>query len=174
MSNCCSDLGCDEIGILMLPEPHHGPAGFPEPTCRIHVAFSVPGDFGPPVVRIRLRFDVVLRAAVPEATIDEDRDACAREHDVGSTTPIGDICGMVDAVTQSGGVQPATDRQLDRGVLALVRPHRPSGVLAAGLRRLPAHGKDPLGQDVLRWRRAAPRPGGLSLARSPPLRAPRG
>jgi hypothetical protein len=74
----------------MLPEPHHPPTSIGEPAVRVGVAGDVACDLSWPVVGVRAeRPSAVFRAAVPEAAVDEDRDALACEHDVRASTQCG-------------------------------------------------------------------------------------
>jgi hypothetical protein len=60
------------------------------PSCLLEVGISAPVtrdvglDLLPPPFRVRLRPGHVFRAAVPEATVDEDSNSGTRENDVGA------------------------------------------------------------------------------------------
>lgn len=72
----------------MLPGPKHHPTG----VCKGSVDGAVPGDVSlelrSPVVRVRLRLVAVDRTAVPEAAVDEHREARPREDNVRANEPI--------------------------------------------------------------------------------------
>lgn len=70
----------------------------------------------------------MLRASVPETSVDEDRDPRPGEQDVRTTPPI-ERQRMVDQISQSAGVESPTDSELRSGVTPSVRLHRrPSGL----------------------------------------------
>ena len=107
------------------------------------VALAVAADLRRPVVAVARRHPAVLRAAVPEAAVDEHRDAAAREHDVGLRPPAGRDDHVVLAEAQPARVQRAAERDLGRGVGAPVALHR------AAYRRVARRG---------RWRQRTHRP----------------
>jgi hypothetical protein len=59
-----------------------------ETTIRIGVASLVSLDLGDPEVGILLRGPVMLRAAVPEAPVKEDRDLSPSKYDICGTTDL--------------------------------------------------------------------------------------
>jgi hypothetical protein len=77
------------ISVLVLPDGDERPPGPGEPIARISVTSHVPVDLGSPVLAVGSRRDKVLRAAMPEAPPDFDRDASTREDDVDLATQAG-------------------------------------------------------------------------------------
>lgn len=67
----------------MLPDADHPPIPFPEPRINHSVSLSVACDFLAPVVGVRVWNAPVLRAAVPETPVDENRTSLLKEHKVG-------------------------------------------------------------------------------------------
>jgi hypothetical protein len=57
----------------------------------------------------------VLRASVPETTVDEDGDSLPPEEKVGAAPPV-ERQRCVDPVAKAAGVDETTDRQLALGV----------------------------------------------------------
>ena len=74
----------------MLPEPHDGPTCASELLRRVAVALTVPLQLIAPLCGVGLRHRAMQRAAMPDASIDEDRDAMANEGDVGAGPQIGE------------------------------------------------------------------------------------
>jgi hypothetical protein len=69
----------------------------------------------------------MTRATVPEASVHKDRDAGAREDDVGAATHAGDD-RAVDSVPESQAVKFSTKRHLGLGVSSWLPPHSPEGI----------------------------------------------
>src|ERR1700691_4442196 len=67
---------------LVLPEPDHGPARRAERGVGGPVALHIAAQLRFPVPGIGRWLAAVLRAAVPEAPVDEHRDPLGCEHDV--------------------------------------------------------------------------------------------
>jgi hypothetical protein len=67
----------------MSPKAERNPASSPQQFIGLGVALSVPGQFRAPVVGVRLRVIAVIRAGVPEAAIDKNRDPRAWENEIG-------------------------------------------------------------------------------------------
>src|SRR5699024_3363246 len=137
--DCGPDRRRYPFGVLVLPEPEDAPSCVGERACGPEIAFSVRNDLRPPIGDVGLRLHVMLRAAVPEAPVDEDCDPNAREDDVRSAPAIRRIRGEVHAIAEAGCVQATTDLELDGGVSACVRAHRAASVLAARLGWLELH-----------------------------------
>jgi hypothetical protein len=64
------------------------------------------------------------RATVPKASVNEDSDADARKNDIGLAPQTLERPPM-DEVSESEPKQLTTDRQLQAGILASIRLHRP-------------------------------------------------
>lgn len=90
----------------MLPDAHDQPPRCREAAVGVSVAIYGALQFvGPPCGVVLWRYRM-LGAAVPEAAIDEHRDAHRGKHHVG-TPPDARQCGVVDAVPKSEGVKRA-------------------------------------------------------------------
>ena len=76
------DLSCGSFGFLVLPNTYDRPPGVAKYRIRITVPFDVPPDLLFPEIRVRLRLDEVLRAAVPIAPVDENSDFDRPEDEV--------------------------------------------------------------------------------------------
>ena len=71
----------------MLPDPYDKPPGRSEQAISLSVAVAIASDLREPVRGVRLRHRAVLGAAVPEAAVEEYRDAGPRERDIGTDRP---------------------------------------------------------------------------------------
>jgi hypothetical protein len=106
----------------MLPEPEDDPSGVAESFCGFGVARNVFRELLGPVGRVRLGAGPMLRARMPVAAVDEDRDPPLREYDV-RRPPQGRFRAVVDAVAKSGGVQKPTNGEFGSGVSGPVSLH---------------------------------------------------
>lgn len=73
----------DLAGRLVLPSAKNRPSGALEVLISVMIALPILTDFRSPVLLVGPGHRVVLRAPVPEATVDEDRDLVPRENQVG-------------------------------------------------------------------------------------------
>lgn len=88
------------IRVLVLPDSDDAPAAGPKGSVRIGVAGPVGNDLATPELRIGPRPGSVLRATVPEASVDEDSDSRPAKDDIGSTSSLWQrLC--IDAVAQT-------------------------------------------------------------------------
>lgn len=117
----------------MLPIPSDVPALIAKFLVRFAVAFFVSRELGSPVVSIQLRKRGVLRAPVPEASIDEDSQARSREDDVSPATLVA-TRREVDSVPESSGKKGTADYHLGACITAPIRPHRAGDPGVAGPR----------------------------------------
>lgn len=90
---------------VALPHAYGCPAQFGGPSIRATISFGGPPQLLLPQVGVGAGpclLSPMLRTAVPEATVDEDRDPAARQHDVwcaaGSQSPL-------QAEAQTGGME---------------------------------------------------------------------
>lgn len=79
------DCVCTPKGILVLPHSQHRPAEIPKSFVRAQVSCDVRIELGPPPLGVGPGWDAVLRAAMPEATVNEDGQADAGECDIRTT-----------------------------------------------------------------------------------------
>ena len=86
------------------------------------IALDVGRELVPPPLRVVLRSRRMLRAAVPEAAIDEDDDLAAGEDDVAATSE-GRLGPVVDPVPVAECVQSTSDLQLELRVSTLLPAH---------------------------------------------------
>lgn len=89
----------------MFPPPDYLPPSILESLRLKSVARAIALDLRRPIVEVRLWRPVVLPAAMPKASIDEDRETVTREGDVDSDHATGNLDRVVDAIPQTGGVQ---------------------------------------------------------------------
>ena len=61
----------------MLPDPNNSPTSLPEALIRFTVPLDVPGDLAFPILAVVFWHSEMPRAAVPEATIDENGETFA-------------------------------------------------------------------------------------------------
>jgi hypothetical protein len=116
------DPVADVGDVLVLPESHHRPPGNLPEVAGLDVTSSVGRDLGRPELRVRLGSRVVLRAAVPEAAVDENGHLAPREDDVGGAAEVGDR-SAVHEVAQTASVQFTSHGQLWSGVTGGVGLH---------------------------------------------------
>src|SRR5581483_6293017 len=104
------------------------PKDLPVSRLQAPVRIAVPGDVGfklaCPPLRVRLWSRAMTRATVPEAPVHKDRDAGAREDDVGAAMHARDD-RAVDSVPQSQAVKFSTERHLGLGVSLGLPLHPP-------------------------------------------------
>ena len=96
------------VGGFVFPDADWGPTGCSEAGVGVGVAGSVAGDLGFPVLGVAAGLGAVLRAAVPEAAVHEDRHPQAREHQVSFAANIGQR-PAVHEVAQATPVQRRAD-----------------------------------------------------------------
>jgi hypothetical protein len=116
------DLGDDECGGLVLPNPNYSPSGLAEEFVGAGVPFPVVSDLLGPERRIGLRDRVMFWTAVPEAAVDEHGHLRPREHEVRPPVQRRDRT-EVDAISQARSVCGAPDSELGLRVAPAVRLH---------------------------------------------------
>ena len=94
--------------ILVLPAAQHRPAQLLQLMRGLRVARPVGLDLGDPVLGVRLRGDVMLGAAVPEAAVDEHHHLGPGERDVCAAALV-ERQRQVDPVAQPAGVEQSAD-----------------------------------------------------------------
>jgi hypothetical protein len=108
--------------VLVLPDPKADPASFRQTRIGVFVAFPGRGHLRCPELSVPHRDCVVLRAPVPEATIEEDRDAGPRKYQVSSSSELLEW-SHGDSVTKAKCVHCRTQGHLRFCVPALVGLH---------------------------------------------------
>lgn len=92
------------LHVGVLPEAQDEPALAHEVRVGLAIPLDIASQLSPPPGCVADRLGRVVRASMPEAPVDEDGDARAREEDVGATArEAGER--MVDAVAQAAPVQ---------------------------------------------------------------------
>jgi hypothetical protein len=79
------NLARDTLHIVMGPSAYHCPTLACEGSICVRIASAIRLDLRSPPLGVRFRPRTVRRTAVPEAAVDEDRDAGTREEQVGAT-----------------------------------------------------------------------------------------
>ena len=109
---------------LVLPDPDHVPAGRGQRGVGRPVTLDVAAQLGLPVPDVARGPGAVLGAGMPEAAVDEDRDAPGRERDIGpDSLAVGQIKPVVLPEPVPLAVQGPAQRQFGLGVGAPVGPH---------------------------------------------------
>jgi hypothetical protein len=116
------DLGDDEFGGLVLPNPNHSPSGLAEQLVGVGVPLPVVSDLVGPERRIGLRDRVMFWTAVPETAVDEHGDLRAREYKVRPPVQRRDRTD-VDAISQARSMCGPPDSELGLRVAPAVRLH---------------------------------------------------
>lgn len=119
---------CGLFEIVMFPDADDFPAGVVEALVGVGVAAFVGFDFGSPEVGGGAGGgSVVLGAAVPEASVEEDGDFGSGEDEVGGAADIFDgACG--DSVAQSECVNGGSKGSFGASIAAAVGAHDRAGV----------------------------------------------
>src|SRR4051812_46588697 len=97
---------------LMLPESKNPPPGLFELPRLASVARHVLREFLEPERPPGTRQDVVVRATVPEATVDEEGRFSSREYNVGPDTEHAPM----ETVPEACAIQEATEHELRIGI----------------------------------------------------------
>lgn len=105
------------------------------------IALDVLGNLRLPVGAIRPRKRAVLRATMPEASVDENRDFSTREYEIGADpAPLTRLDREVDSIPEAGSVSGFPNRLLGTSVAATIGAHDPASSFgnispATGIRR---------------------------------------
>lgn len=73
---------CRDAGILVLPNPHYGPAGLGQPAIGVAVSRAVRLDFSGPKFGVCHCDGVVIRTPMPKAPVQKDRHLMAGKGEV--------------------------------------------------------------------------------------------
>jgi hypothetical protein len=114
------------IWVLVFPSAHHVPPGFGELRIGVRVSALVCLDLVAPPLRVLLWPRAVFGAAVPEAPVNEDRDAKLWKGDVGCSPKARDP--IVNSESKPVAMQTGSDRNLGRRVALTLRLHPTQGV----------------------------------------------
>lgn len=109
-------------GIFVFPDSDDLPASFSEAAICVGVARLVSLDLSNPEVGVLLRGSMMLRAAMPEASVKEDRDLGPSENDVCGTTDLRHWAQPY-AVAHAQSMQGRAERKLWPCVTALIATH---------------------------------------------------
>jgi hypothetical protein len=121
-SHCILNPNRGEDWIIVLPTPHHDPSCVYEQSVSFVVPLEGAADLPSPEVSVRPRDSVVLRAAVPEATVQEHRHPRCREHHVGGPS-YGLDGSTVDEVAQPARMNCAAECKFGTRIPPTVGPH---------------------------------------------------
>ena len=124
---------------LMLPDPDRHPACIRESPVGVRISGSIGSHFLSPITRISHRNGVVLGAAVPETTIEENRHTLRWKHQVsGPSEALYRLCGypVPEAACMDGGSQCHFRSCVATAVGTHAGPHP--------FRRCPRLGHDPM------------------------------
>ncbi len=111
--------------VVVLPEAEDRPSRFPQGSVRVPVPRDIGGDLLGPERLVRRGRRVVLRAAVPEAPVDEDRDPWPAENQVGRA-PQARQRPRIHAVSQAESMDRRAQPELRSRIPAPVRLHGPA------------------------------------------------
>lgn len=116
------DLAYGYFGNLVLPEAQNSPAKFSHSFVGIEISLSIRDALLHPVLGILLWGNIVRRARMPVATVDENNHFRFGEGNVCPTTPVN-WKGPVDSVAQSLVMKQSSNGQFGRRIVPLVRLH---------------------------------------------------
>jgi hypothetical protein len=94
----------------VLPHSDRQPSRLDEVLISVSIARLICDDFGRPVSRVTYRDGVVVRTAMPEATIDEDSHFFSREHNIGGSSKPSQRA-PVDEISKPTAMQYAPHRK---------------------------------------------------------------
>ncbi len=146
-SNRIFNPNCGYFRMIVLPAPHHDPSGVDEQRVCFRVPLKGALDLSRPEVRVCPGDRVVLRAAMPEATIQEHRHLRRREHHVRGSSYLLDG-SAVDEKAQPTGMDSSTERELGTRVPSAVGAHARANPGRRCPRPLPGHAIDSSGEPV--------------------------
>lgn len=123
------DLHGDFVGILVFPEPNNDPSRSPQCQIRLEVSLNIAIDLRIPIGRVGPRTRVVLGAAMPVATVNEDGNFQPCEQNVCGPAKCS-YWPSVYAVSETQGVHAAAHLHFRLCSGASVRLHALSGLIA--------------------------------------------
>ena len=120
---------------IMLPDAKHGPPACGQGFGDSRITRAVPRQLRPPVVRVGFWRVPVVRAAMPEASVDEHRHSGAREHDVDlAADAVACANEIVLSKAESPHVEGATERHLGSSIGTAIALHGRRHGGASGVR----------------------------------------
>lgn len=119
---------------LMLPDTNHNPSILFKDRSVATIPLDVLSDLRLPIGAIRRRKGPVVRAAMPEAAVNENRDLLARENEIRTNgTASARLYREVNSISETCGMSGFPYRLFRSGVAAAVGAHD----LAPSLRDVP-------------------------------------
>jgi hypothetical protein len=119
--------------ILVFPDPDYGPSARPKPTVSVLIPRDVAIQLRPPPCLVRLRRRRMDRATMPEAAVNEDGYAPARERNIApSASETRQGKGVVHAVPQAASMELDPQSQLRQCASPRLLGHASADALAAG------------------------------------------
>ena len=129
-----SNAGCRSARVLVFPNSNDLPTRSAEPPPGVQIAGLVASDLVWPVPTIDLVVaDPVPRAAMPEATIDEDCHPRSNEDDVNSTSSTRNN-RAIEPVAQAQSVECLPQRDLRCCVAFALKLHASAHTVRTGVR----------------------------------------
>ena len=115
------DSGCGHLGCFVLPDTYDGPAICCKTLVGVTIAFRIGFDFCGPPGRVVLWLGPMLRAAMPEAAVNENSNLSCPEDKVSAASQPWKL--RIDPVPETPCVQQAPDGHLGTGVSAPLTDH---------------------------------------------------
>ena len=125
-----NDLGSFS-GILMLPEAQHRPTPGAQELIGPPIALGIRSELLGPPFRVAFGYGPVVRTAVPEASVDEDRQFPISPPDVHSESLIRQGT-EINPVPDPGGVKKLSYGHLAPGIASLLPRHVGADSLRSG------------------------------------------
>ncbi len=131
------DLLSCEGWVFVLPDSDHGPASGRKVRVIPLIPVFVPSKLCRPVAAISLRAGAMIGASVPEAAINEDRELCSREDDVGvDRSTLGRNSNwVVHSKAETQGKEGRPNSPLGPGIAPSIALHRGAHRGVGSLRR---------------------------------------
>jgi hypothetical protein len=118
---------CGRTGVLVFPDPYYSPAIPAQHLIDLSISFDVSPELRQPIRAIALWEDLVSRAAVPEASVQEHGHTRPREYHVGTNPSLTRKDCKILAEPEATPVEAGTQAQLRFRVSPPVRLADPSG-----------------------------------------------
>ena len=106
----------------MLPYPQHLPTSIAQHPIDLLMALHIAIELRSPIPIVRLRRGPVVGAAVPEASVHEDRKPVTREHNVWPDLKVARLDKEVLAEAESFSVEKGEQVRAEMGVTSPTRP----------------------------------------------------